>query len=82
MQSSVFLLWTAKAPEARRRALLAGAAVDALDIGAAVWGYLQGDVGAPAAAAFSGGEVSFLVLAAVGWRDAGLGRMTGIVKKV
>jgi hypothetical protein len=31
------LLYTAKSPEARRRAVLAGAAVDALDLVACVW---------------------------------------------
>jgi len=38
------LLWTANTPEAKRRAVLAGAAVDALDIVAVAWGRLGGDV--------------------------------------
>jgi hypothetical protein len=69
------LLWTAKTPEARRRALLAGAAVDVLDVAAAAWGFLGGDVDVMPALAFGGGAVSGLVLAALGWRGAGLGKV-------
>jgi hypothetical protein len=38
------LLATAKSPEARRRAVLAGVAVDALDVVACVWGYGSGEL--------------------------------------
>lgn len=50
-------------------------AVDALDIVAVAWGFLGGDVGALPAGAFGGGAVSFLILAALGWKGAGLGRV-------
>ena len=40
---------------------------------AATVGYWQGDLGAAPALAFGGGAVSFLALAALGWRGAGLG---------
>lgn len=68
------LLWTAKTPEARRRAMLAGIAVDVLDVAACAWGYLTGDHDAKPAVAFSGGAVSFLILASLGWKGVGLGR--------
>jgi len=69
------LLWTAKTPEARRRAVLAGAAVDALDIVAVAWTFLGGDVEVLPAIAFGGGAVTFLVLAALGWKGAALGKV-------
>jgi hypothetical protein len=50
-----------------------GAAVDALDVVACFVGYAQGDVDAAPALAFSGGAISFLALAALGWKGAGLG---------
>ena len=74
------LLWTAKTPEARRRAVMAGAAVDALDIAASAWAYLGGEVDAMPAMAFGGGAVSFLVLAAVGWKGAALGKVGAVAK--
>jgi hypothetical protein len=55
--------------------VLAGAAVDALDIVAVAWGFLGGDVEALPALAFGGGGVSFLVLATLGWKGAALGRV-------
>lgn len=74
------LLWTAKTPEARRRAVLAGAAVDALDVVAAAWAYLGGEIDVLPALSFGGGAVSFLVLAAVGWKGAALGKVGSVAK--
>jgi hypothetical protein len=74
------LLATAKTPEARRRAVLAGAAVDVLDIVACAWAYLGGEIDAMPGLAFGGGAVSFLILAAVGWRGAALGRVGSVAK--
>ena len=65
-----------------RAILLAGVAVDALDVAACAWGYLHGDVSAAPAVAFGGGAVSFLVLAAVGWRGAGFGKVAMGGKKI
>jgi hypothetical protein len=69
------LLWTAKTPEARRRAVLAGVAADTLDVVAVGWGILNGDVDPLAAGAFGGGAVSFLILTAFAWKGAGLGKV-------
>lgn len=55
--------------------MLAGVAVDALDVVAVAWGFLGGDVGALTAGAFGGGAVSFLILAMLGWKAAGLGKV-------
>lgn len=70
------LLWTAKTPEARRRAVLAGAAVDALDVVAAAWAYGGGEIDAMPGLAFGAGAVSFLALAAL----AALGKVEGVAK--
>ncbi|KAH8813216.1 hypothetical protein F5884DRAFT_787753 [Xylogone sp. PMI_703] len=64
------LLHTAKTPEARRRALLAGIAVDALDITAAAIGYFNGEIDAKPVVTFGGGAMSFLILAGLGWKGA------------
>ncbi|RFU34376.1 hypothetical protein B7463_g2015, partial [Scytalidium lignicola] len=64
------LLHTAKTPEARRRALLAGIAVDALDITACAIGYFREEIDAKPLVTFGGGAVSFLVLAGLGWKGA------------
>jgi hypothetical protein len=74
------LLWTAKTPEARRRAVMAGAAVDALDVVACAWAYLGGEIDVMPALSFGGGAVSFLTLAALGWKGAALGKV-GVVGK-
>lgn len=55
--------------------MLAGAAVDVLDVVAAVWGFGKGEAEGMAAGAFGGGAISFLALAAVGWRVGGLGAL-------
>lgn len=60
--------------------MLAGAAVDALDIVACAWAYLGGEIDAMPALAFGGGAVSFLVLAGVGWKGAALGKVGSVAK--
>jgi hypothetical protein len=55
-------------------------AVDALDAVACIWGVAGGDMEGKAAAAFSGGAVSFLTLAALGWRVGGLGAVGKVAK--
>lgn len=64
------LLLTAKTPEARRRALMAGIAVDALDIASCAIGYFKGEIDAKPIVAFGGGAASFLLLAGLGWKGA------------
>ena len=61
--------------------MLAGAAVDALDVVACAWAYLGGEIEAMPGLAFGGGAVSFLVLAALGWKCAALGKVGGGVAK-
>jgi hypothetical protein len=69
--------------DVNRAILLAGAAVDALDVAACAWGYLHGDIEAAPAVAFGGGAVSFLMLAAMGWRGGGFGKIVqGAGKKL
>ena len=72
------LLATAKSPEARRRAVLAGVAVDALDVVACVWGYGSGELGELGPVRLSSlihplftfrAFISFLVLALAWARD-------------
>ncbi|KAE9368657.1 hypothetical protein N431DRAFT_486141 [Stipitochalara longipes BDJ] len=75
------LLLTAKTPEARKRALIAGAVVDGLDVVGAFWGFGKGEMEGMAAGAFSGGAIAFLALAAVGWRVGGLGAVGRAVGK-
>lgn len=68
-----FLL-TAQSPEARRNAVLIGAAVDALDAAASIFGWAKGEVDGAPAVMFGGGATGFMLLAALGWRMGGLGK--------
>jgi len=70
------LLHTAKTPEARRRALMAGIAVDALDLTACAIGFFRGEIDAKPVITFGGGAASFLLLAGLGWKGA----VRGVVK--
>ena len=51
-----------------------------VDVLACAWAYLGGEIDALPALAFGGGAVSFLVLAAVGWRGAALGKVGNMAK--
>jgi len=69
------LLYAAKSPEARRNAVLIGAAVDALDAAASIFGWAKGEVDGAPTVMFGGGAMSFVLLAALGWRMGGLGKI-------
>jgi hypothetical protein len=51
-----------------------------VDVVACAWAYLGGEIDAMPGLAFGGGAVSFLVLAAVGWRGAALGQVGSVAK--
>lgn len=68
------LLVDAPTPKARRRALLAGAAVDILDVVACTWGYMSGELGAAPAMTFGGGAVSFAILVILRWQGRCAGK--------
>jgi len=72
------LLLGAKTPETRRAAVLASAAVDALDLAATIWGWEIGQVENNTAGVFSFAATASVLLAGLAWKKAGL----GIVKNV
>ena len=49
---------------------------------ACIWGVAGGDMEGKAALAFGGGAVSFLTLAALGWRAGGLGAVGKVAKSL
>lgn len=51
-----------------------------VDVLACAWAYLGGEIDAMPALAFGSGAVSFLVLAAVGWKGAALGKVGNVAK--
>jgi len=68
-------LFAAKSPEMRRNAVLIGAAVDALDAAASLFGWAKGEVDGAPTVMFGGGATGFVLLAALGWRMGGLGKV-------
>jgi hypothetical protein len=74
------LLWTADSPAAIRRALIAGAVVDGIDVLGLAYGAWQGDLSGLSADMWGGGAAVLLGLGLYGLRKPGLVGM-GMVKK-
>ncbi|KAH7319233.1 hypothetical protein BKA65DRAFT_599331 [Rhexocercosporidium sp. MPI-PUGE-AT-0058] len=72
------LLLGAKTPETRRAAVLASAAVDALDLVATVWGWEMGEVEGTTAGVFTFAASASVLLAGLAWKKAGLGALKSV----
>ena len=64
------LLYSSNTPEERKRAVLAGAIVDAADVVACVVCWSMGDMEGIPALATGGGAALLVLLARLGWRSS------------
>ncbi|KAK0118065.1 hypothetical protein ONS95_012374 [Cadophora gregata] len=72
------LLLGAKTHETRRAAVMASAAVDALDLAATIWGWERGQVENSTAGVFSAAATASVLLAGLVWKKAGLGAIKSL----